>query len=63
VSRMNILLPNAHMRGKRKTIRKKSLTKNTGKTRNLQKRSPMVKLMLSKNGIQVMRVPSQKVMT
>jgi hypothetical protein len=50
-------------RKKGKTMRReRSLTKATRKTRNSQRRSPMVKLMLVKNGIQVMRVLSQKVM-
>jgi hypothetical protein len=42
--------------------KKKKLVKGYKKTRNSQRRSPMVKLMLMKNGTQVMRVPSQKVM-
>jgi hypothetical protein len=42
--------------------KKKKLVKSYKKTRNSQRRSPMVKLMLMKNGTQVMRVPSQKVM-
>ncbi len=63
VARINILLPNAHMKRRRKTMRKRSLTKATRKTRNLQRRSLMVKLMLVKNGTQVMRVLSWKVMT
>jgi hypothetical protein len=61
--RMDISLPNVHMRERNKImIRKRSLTKATRKTRNLL-RSLMVKLMLVKNGTQVMRVPNQKVMT
>jgi hypothetical protein len=60
---MGISMPNDHMRGKRKTMRRKrSLTKATRKIRILQRRSPMVKLMLVKNGTQVMRVLSWKVM-
>jgi hypothetical protein len=56
---MDTSLPNAHVRGKRKTMRRKrSLSKAIRKIRNLQRRSPMVKLMLVKNGTQVMRVPS-----
>jgi hypothetical protein len=38
--------------------KKRSLTKATRKTRGSQRRSPMVKLMLVKNGTQVMRVSS-----
>jgi hypothetical protein len=61
--RIGISLPNAHMRGKKKTMtRERSLTKATRKKRNILRRSHMVKLMLDKNGTQVMRVPSQKVM-
>jgi hypothetical protein len=42
-TRMDISLPNAYMRGRKKTmIRERSLT------RNILKRSPMVKLMLKK---------------
>jgi hypothetical protein len=53
----------AHMRGKRKAIRRKrSLTKATRKIRNSQRISPMVKFMLVKNRTQVMRVLSRKVM-
>jgi hypothetical protein len=60
---MSISLPNAHMRGKRKIMRRKrSLIKVTRKTRNSQRKSPMVKLMLVKNRTQVMRVLSQKMM-
>jgi hypothetical protein len=60
---MDISLPNGHMRGKRKTMRRKrSLTKAIRKIRNSQRISSMVKLMLVKNETQVMRVPSQKVM-
>jgi hypothetical protein len=52
-------LPNAHIRGKRKTMRsKRSLTKAIRKIRNSQRRSPMVKLMLVKSGTKVMRVLS-----
>jgi hypothetical protein len=62
--RIGISLLNANMRGKRKTMRRKRcLKKAIRKIRNLQRRSPMVKLMLVKNETQVMRVLSQKVMT
>jgi hypothetical protein len=45
------------MRGRKKTMtREKSLTKARRKTRNILRRSLMVKLMLVKNGTQVMRV-------
>jgi hypothetical protein len=63
-ARMDISLPNAHKRGRKKTMtRERSLTKATRKTRNILRRSFMVKLMLAKNGTQVMRVPNQKAMT
>jgi hypothetical protein len=56
-------LPNAHMRGRKKTmIRERSLIKATRKTRNILRRSLMVKLLLVKNRTQVMIVPSRKVM-
>jgi hypothetical protein len=56
-------LPNAHMRGRKKTtIRERSLTKTTKKIRNTLRRSIMVKPMLAKNRTQMMRVPSRKVM-
>jgi hypothetical protein len=56
---MGISLSNAHMRREKKTMgRKRSSTKATRKTRNSQRRSLMDKLMLVKNGTQVMRVPS-----
>jgi hypothetical protein len=42
--------------------RERSLTKATRKTRNILRRSLIVKLMLAKNVTQVMRVSSQKVM-
>jgi hypothetical protein len=59
----SISLPNAHMRERKKTMtRERSLTKATRKTRNILRRSLMVKLILAKNETQVMRVPSQKVM-
>jgi hypothetical protein len=62
-ARIDTSLPNAHIREKKKTMRRKrSLTKAIKKIRNRQRRSPMVKLMLVKNGTQVMRVLSQKVM-
>jgi hypothetical protein len=61
--RMDTSLPNAHMRGRKKTmIRERSLTNATRKIRNTIRRSLMVKLVLVKNGTQVMRVLSQKVM-
>jgi hypothetical protein len=61
--RMDTSLPNAHMRGSKKTIiRERSLTKATRNIRNTLRRSLMVKHMLAKNGTQVMRVSSQKVM-
>jgi hypothetical protein len=61
---MGISLPNALIRGNKKImIRKRSLTKATRKTRNLQRKNLTVKLMSVKNGTQVMRVPNQKVMT
>jgi hypothetical protein len=64
MARVGISLPNVYMRSKKKTMRRKrSLTKATRKTRNSQRRSFMDKLMLVKSEIQVMRVPSQKVMT
>jgi hypothetical protein len=51
------------MRGRKKImIREKSLTNVTRKIRNILRRSLMVKLMLVKNGTQVMRVLSQKIM-
>jgi hypothetical protein len=59
VARMGISFSNAHMRREKKTMgRKRSSTKATRKTRNSQRRSLMDKLMLVKNGTQVMRVPS-----
>jgi hypothetical protein len=61
---MGISFPNAHMRRKKKIMRRKrSLIKATRKTRNSQRRSILDKLMLIKIGTQVMRVPSWKVMT
>jgi hypothetical protein len=42
--------------------RKRSLTKAIRKIRNLQRRSPMVKLMLVKNGNKLMRVSSVDVL-
>jgi hypothetical protein len=60
--RMSTSLPNAHMRGRKKTmIRERSLTKAIRKIRNTLRRRLLVKLMMIKNGTQVMRVPSQKV--
>jgi hypothetical protein len=51
------------MRGRKKAmIREKSLTKAIRKIRNTLRRNFMVKLMLAKNGTQVMRVLSQKMM-
>jgi hypothetical protein len=63
-ARICISLPNAHMRGRKKTmIRERSLTNVIRKTRNISRRSLMVKLMLTKNRTQVMRVSNQKTMT
>jgi hypothetical protein len=57
VARIGISLRNEHMRGSKKTMTKKrSLTKATRKTRNILRRSLMIKLILAKNGTQVMRV-------
>jgi hypothetical protein len=54
----------AHMREMKKTItRERSLTMATRKTRNILRRSLMVKLMLAKNKSQVMRALNQKAMT
>jgi hypothetical protein len=48
--RMSTSLPNAHMRGRKKTmIRERSLTKSRIKIRNTLRISLMVKLMLAKN--------------
>jgi hypothetical protein len=56
-------LPNAHMRGRKNTMRReRSLTKTTKKIRNTLRRSIMVKPMLAKNKTQMMRVLSRKVM-
>jgi hypothetical protein len=64
MTRMSISLLNAHMSGRKKTmIRVTSLTKATRMTRNILRRSLMVKLILAKNGTQVMSVPNQKAMT
>jgi hypothetical protein len=61
--RMSTSFPNAHMRGREKTMtRERSLTMATRKIRNTLRRSIMVKPMLSKNETQVMRVSSRKVM-
>jgi protein-arginine kinase activator protein McsA len=50
-------IANEHMRGSKKTMTKKrSLIKATRKTRNILRRSLMIKLILAKNGTQVMRV-------
>jgi hypothetical protein len=63
-SRMDISLPNVHMRGRKKTMtRERSLTKARRKTRNILRRSIMVMLILANNGTQVMRVLNQKAMT
>jgi hypothetical protein len=63
VARMCTSFSNAHMRGRKKTMtRERSLTKATRNTRNILRRNLMVKLMLAKNGTQVMRVSSRKVM-
>jgi hypothetical protein len=62
-ARMSTSFPNTHMRGRKKTMtREKSLTKAIRKTRNILRRSLMVKFILAKNGTQVMRVLSRKVM-
>jgi hypothetical protein len=47
---------------KKTMIRERSLTKITRKIRNTLRRSLMVKLILIKNGTQVLRVPRRKVM-
>jgi hypothetical protein len=61
--RMDTSLPNTHMRGRKETMtRERSLTKAKRKIRNTLRRSLMFKPMLTKNGTQVMRVLSQKVM-
>jgi hypothetical protein len=63
VIRMDTLLSNIHMRGRKKTmIREKNLTKATRKVRNTLRRSLMVKSMMAKNRTQVIRVLSWKVM-
>jgi hypothetical protein len=60
---MNTSLPNTYKREKEKTMtRERSLTKSIRKIRNTLRRSLMVKLILTKNEIQVMGVSSQKVM-
>jgi hypothetical protein len=57
--RVDISLPNVHIREKKKTtIRRRSFTRGTRKTRNSQKRNLMHKLMSVKNGTQVMIVLS-----
>jgi hypothetical protein len=57
---MSTSLPNAYMRGRKKTIIGEiSLTKAI---RNMLRKNLMVKLILVKNETQVMRVPSRKVM-
>jgi hypothetical protein len=57
-------LSNAHMRGRKKTMaREKNLIKAIRKTRNILRRSLIIKLILVKNETQVMRVPNQKAMT
>jgi hypothetical protein len=61
--RMGTSLPNAHIRGRKKTTtRERSLTKSTRKIKNTLRRSLMVKSMLVKNRTQVMRVLTRKVM-
>jgi hypothetical protein len=61
--RIGTSLPNAHMRRRKKTItRERSLIKSTRKIRNTLRKSFMVKPMLAKNGTQVIRVLSWKVM-
>jgi hypothetical protein len=52
-----------HERKEEDITRERSLTKATRKTRNILRRSLMVKLLLVKNGTQVMKVLNQKVMT
>jgi hypothetical protein len=47
---------------KKTMTRETSLTKALRKIRNILRRGLMAKLMLAKNGTQVMRIPSQKVM-
>jgi hypothetical protein len=57
VARMDISLPNVHMKGKMKTMtRKRRLTRAIRRTRSSQRRSLMEKLMSVKNRTQVMRV-------
>jgi hypothetical protein len=64
VARIDISLPNTHMRGRKKIIaRERSLINATRKTRNILRRRLMVKLMLVNNGTQVMRIPNRKAMT
>jgi hypothetical protein len=61
---MSILLPNAHMRGRKKTMaRENFLIKAIRKTRNILRISLIIKLILAKNETQVMRVLNQKAMT
>jgi hypothetical protein len=54
--------PMPYERKKKTMIRERSLTNVVRNIRNTLRRSIMVKPMLVKNGTQVMRVPSQKVM-
>jgi hypothetical protein len=62
--RIGTLLPNAHVRGRKKTMtREKGLTKVTRKIRKTLRRSLMFKSIMAKNGTQVMRVPSRNVMS
>jgi hypothetical protein len=64
MAKIDISLPNAHMRERKKTITKeKSLTKGIRKIKNILRRSVMVKLMLAKNRTQVMGILNRKVMT
>jgi hypothetical protein len=57
VARMDISLPNFHMKGKMRTMtRKRRLTRAIRRTRSSQRRSLMEKLMSVKNRTQVMRV-------
>jgi hypothetical protein len=57
ISKWDAAEENAHMRGRKKTVtRERSLTKATRKIRNILRRSIIVKLILAKNGTQVMRV-------
>jgi hypothetical protein len=62
--RMDISLPNAHMRGRKKTMtREISLIKFTRKIRNILRRSLMIKLILAKNGDESSESESDEVAT